>query len=131
MNTAENGTIEKKKRRWKAVVYAFYKPEIKIVRDDEGHIGYQFACAKPGCAYHTVRWTHTKDKTSTHNLIRHVESCWGEEIYEEAKLMGNANAARPGVEAFGRTGTITDFFERKGKGKVTYSIRNHTAMETR
>ncbi len=121
---------EEKKARWTAVVYAFYKPDVKLVRQGE-RIGYRFDCAKPGCAHSKTRWTDTKDNTSTQNLRRHVESCWGRDILAEAMRAGSAKAARPGVEAFGRTGTITDFFDRKGKGKVTYSIRNHTSMETR
>ncbi|TFK82774.1 hypothetical protein K466DRAFT_499685, partial [Polyporus arcularius HHB13444] len=117
-------------KNWTAPVYAFYKPEIVIIRQGD-RIGYRFDCAKPGCTHSKTRWTDTKDSTSTQNLRRHVESCWGREILAEAQAAGSAKAARPGVEAFGRTGTIEDFFERKGKGKVTYSIRSHTAMETR
>ena len=30
-----------------------------------------------------------------------------------------------------RTGSITAAFERKGKGKITYSHRQHTKMETK
>lgn len=48
-----------------------------------------------------------------------------------AAAAGTAKDARPMVEKFGRTGTITEFFERAGKGKVTYAIRQHTFTETR
>lgn len=78
---------------------------------------------------------HTKDKSSTGNLIKHVKACrgWGEEIWAAATACGTAKEARetvtkPGIKM---SGSILASFARKGKGKVTYSHRNHTKTETK
>ncbi|TFK79585.1 hypothetical protein K466DRAFT_473851, partial [Polyporus arcularius HHB13444] len=118
-------------RRWTSPVYAFYKPKVTIVKKSATKIGHVFTCAKPGCKFQSTRYLDTKDSTSTSNLRDHVKACWGPEILaaaEEAKTQANA---RPMVEAFGRSGTITKIFKRIGKGKVSYSIRQHTSTETR
>ncbi|RDX39421.1 hypothetical protein OH76DRAFT_1367543, partial [Lentinus brumalis] len=90
-----------------------------------------FTCAKPGCKFQSTWYLNTKDATSTSNLCDHVKACWGPEILaaaEEAKTQMNA---RPMVEAFGRSSTITKIFKRIGKGKISYSARQHTLVETR
>ena len=44
----------------------------------------------------------------------------------------NVNKARETiVDALNKTGSISKAFERKGKGRVTYSSRQHTRAETR
>ncbi|TFK79359.1 hypothetical protein K466DRAFT_570280 [Polyporus arcularius HHB13444] len=131
----QNGLIvrwfcEKKLKVWMVPVYTFYKPKIAIVRQGK-RVGFQFDYAKPGCKHSCTRWTKTKNKTSMQKLRHHVKSCWGAEILTEAQRLGNLKAAHTGVEAFRHTGTIMNFFDCKAKGKVTYSIRNHTAMEAR
>lgn len=123
--------IERLSAKWVATVYAFYKPDVTIVHKDDGARGHGFRCAKPGCKTTITRWLNTGDATSTGNLWRHTERCWGAEIVAEAKKAADAKDARPMVEKYGRTGTISHFFKRLGKGKVTYSIRQHTFTETR
>ncbi len=88
-------------------------------------------CAKPGCKETVRRYLDTEDATSTGNLSTHAVACWGAEIVCAAKATGNPAKARPMVEKFGRTGTITKMFERIGKGKVSYSTRQHTSTEAR
>ncbi|RDX40001.1 hypothetical protein OH76DRAFT_1301479, partial [Lentinus brumalis] len=116
---------------WTSHVYAFFKPEVEIVRKSPTKIGHVFSCAKPGCTHKTTRYLDTKDITSTSNMATHVKSCWGKEIFRAAQAAGKHTDARPIVENFGRTGTITRAFKRVGKGKVSYSIRQHTAKEAR
>lgn len=115
---------------WKAAVYAFFKPTVTVEYRGK-RVAHCFACAKPGCKNVTARYQDTGDSTSTKNLCRHVERCWGMDILKEADMIADVTVARPVVEAYGRTGTITQHFERIGKGKVTYSIRQHTATQTR
>ncbi len=123
--------VEHRQENWTSPVYAFFKPEVKIVIESPTRIGHVFSCAKPGCKHKTTRYLNTQDATSTSNMGTHVKLCWGSEIYQAAMKVGKHKAARPMVEEFGRTGTITNFFKRAGKGKVTYSTRQMTAMETR
>ncbi|TFK78990.1 hypothetical protein K466DRAFT_457331, partial [Polyporus arcularius HHB13444] len=122
---------EKRQKRWTSHVYAFYKPEVKIVVISPTKIGHEFMCAKPGCKETVRRYLDTEDATSTGNLSTHAVACWGAEIVCAAKATGNPTKARPMVEKFGRTGTITKIFERIGKGKVSYSTRQHTSTEAR
>jgi hypothetical protein len=65
-------------------------------------------------------------------MWKHVRSCWGNEVLKAAGQAKNANEAREKiVGSFLRNGSITTSFERNGKGKVTYSHRQHTRAETR
>jgi hypothetical protein len=43
----------------------------------------------------------------------------------------NLKDARGATNDIKNTGSITAAFKRKGKGKVTYSHRQHTKMETK
>ena len=43
----------------------------------------------------------------------------------------NIDEAREAMQLLKKTGTISMAFERKGKGMVTYSMRQHTRTETR
>lgn len=65
-------------------------------------------------------------------MRRHVIKCWGDEALKAATAVEDINKAREVVvNALNETGTISAAFERKGKGKVTYSNRQHTRAETR
>ena len=44
---------------------------------------------------------------------------------------GNLGAALDGLTKLKKDGSITEAFERTGKGKVTYSHRQHTTTQTR
>ena len=78
------------------------------------------------------RYLDTRDSKSTSNMRKHVKSCWGEDVLDVVGDAKNANEARESiVKPLLRTGSITSAFERKGKGKVTYSHRQHTKTETR
>jgi hypothetical protein len=65
-------------------------------------------------------------------MRKHVRSCWGADVLQAAGEAKNANEVRSKiVGSILRDGSITAAFERKGKGKVTYSHCQHTRAETR
>jgi len=73
-----------------------------------------------------------KDSTSTSNLRKHVESCWGKDALEVGMAAGTAkDACESVVKEIKGSGSITAAFERKGKGKVTFSHHQHTKTETK
>lgn len=78
------------------------------------------------------RYLDTGDKKSTSGLRRHAIICWGEEIVRQAAEAKDIASARDSLKgAVQRDGSIAAVFERKGKGKVTYSYRQHTKTESR
>ncbi|RPD59519.1 hypothetical protein L227DRAFT_503634 [Lentinus tigrinus ALCF2SS1-6] len=122
---------EAQQTKWKSYVYAFYKPDVDILKVSPTKISHVFHCAKPGCTT-TVTWfLDTKDAMSTANLGSHVASCWSVEVMCVAQELGHLKHSHPMVEAYGRSGTITMAFKCTGKGKVMYSVRPHTSAETR
>ncbi|OBZ79481.1 putative AC9 transposase [Grifola frondosa] len=65
-------------------------------------------------------------------MRKHARSCWGEEALAAADEAKDAAEARGTiVKGLQENGTITSAFQRKGNGKVTYSIRPHTKTEVR
>ncbi|KAG1730510.1 uncharacterized protein EDB91DRAFT_1239076 [Suillus paluster] len=72
------------------------------------------------------------DIESTGNMCKHVKNCWGEDALAAAVQTKNAREAHETVvQGILTTGTITASFERKGKGKVTFSHHQHTKTETK
>ncbi|KAF5382000.1 hypothetical protein D9615_004201 [Tricholomella constricta] len=117
------------------LVYAFFKPvpAIKVV---DGKRCHEFECGLKFCKRKTRfvrRFLHTTDKTSTGNLRRHAKKCWGEDVIEEADKAANADKVRQAVAGKQdlRSGDIAAAFGRQGKGKVTFSHRQHTKAEAR
>jgi hypothetical protein len=81
---------------------------------------------------HIQRFLDTTDGKSTSNLCRHGKICWGEEAVAGADAARSHGAARKIVEKSLRMldGSIVAMFEHvKGKGKVTYSHKQHTKTE--
>jgi len=77
------------------------------------------------------RYLDTTDRKSTSNLKHHATVCWGAETVDsalEAKV--DIRSARATLGKL-KDGSIKTAFERKGKGKVSYSHRQHTKAETR
>ena len=112
-------------------MYAFYKPEVTIRVNRDVKCAHEFHCANRGCKTTVTRWLDKKDKNSTGNLWKHVKKCWGTEALASADALGSATKARDGVKVYLRSGDLTLSFVRTGKGKVTYSVRQHTRNETR
>ncbi|GLB43472.1 putative protein dimerization activity [Lyophyllum shimeji] len=123
--------LDRMKKKWDSPVYAFFGPVPEIVYVN-GRRCHEFACAAKGCKFKARRYLDTRDRTSTSNLIKHVRGCWGEDAWAAAKACGSIDDARKSiVKPLNMDGSILASFERKGKGKVTYSHRPHTKAETR
>ncbi|EJD50328.1 hypothetical protein AURDEDRAFT_40423, partial [Auricularia subglabra TFB-10046 SS5] len=117
--------------KWTSPIYAFYQP-VPSIGYTNGRRYHEFHCFKRGCKQGIKRYLDGNDSSSTGNMRKHARSCWGADVVEEADKAKNASEARRGVtEPIARTGSIDAAFERTGKGKVTYSHRQHTKAETR
>lgn len=118
-------------KKWSSPMYAFFSPRPNIIYV-AGRRVHSFKCLAKGCKYEVKRYLDTKDATSTGNMSRHVASCWGKEAYDAAKSAKNADDVRTNItEKILQNTAITTFFDRKDKGKVTYSHRQHTVQEAR
>ncbi|KAF8328487.1 hypothetical protein F5887DRAFT_864088, partial [Amanita rubescens] len=124
--------VERLMKDWTSPVYAFFhpKPKIEVIQvGDDKRYSHVFRCRGKGCKATIRRFLDTKDSWSTGNMRKHVRSCWGLPALEAADSAANAAEVRtkivPGIL---RDGSITEAFERKGKGK-TYSIRAHSRAE--
>jgi hypothetical protein len=90
-----------------------------------------FQCGAKSCKQHIRRFLDKGDAGSTSNLRKHAISCWGEASVTAVTGLANINDARESVKSIKENGSITAAFEKKGKGKVTYSHRQHTKTETK
>ena len=78
------------------------------------------------------RFLDKKDARLMGNMRKHVKSCWGEDALNAADDAKDADEVRAKiVGSILKNGSIAASFERKGKGKLTYSHRQHTRGETR
>jgi hypothetical protein len=118
-------------------VYAFFRPDVEITYID-GRKCHEFTCNAKNCRGKgkkpriVRRFLDTKDKASTKTLRVHAINCWGQENVDGSENAADIKSARDALKgAELRDGSITAIFERTGKGKMTYSHRNHTAEETR
>ena len=59
--------------------------------------------------------------------------CWGDEVLQGADACADLDSVREGLDKATkhRDGSISTAFERKGKGKLTYSHRQHMTTEVR
>ena len=76
------------------------------------------------------RYLDTGDARSTGNLRKHARVCWGVETVAAADEARNLGAAYEALKTV-KDGSIIGAFDRVGKGKVTYSHRQHTTTQTR
>ena len=91
-----------------------------------------FKCLAKGCKHKVHRYLGGKDAQSTGNMRRHAKTCWGDEAVRTADDARDVLEARTKVvRGILCNGSITAAFERKDKGKVLYSHRQHTKTETR
>jgi hypothetical protein len=119
------------KKDWNAPIYSFFHP-VPAVDYDKGRRFHEFACAAKGCRKKIRRYLDKGDAKSTSNLRKHAKQCWGEETVEAADRMKDASEARQsGITSGHPNGSITAMFERDGKGKVSFSHRQHTKMQTK
>jgi hypothetical protein len=126
-----SNTTERLMKEWISPIYAFFDPTPHIVEVD-GRRAHQFKCRAKRCKATIKRFLDKKDARSTGNMRKHVKSCWGEDTLNAADDAKDANEVRTKiVGGILKNGSITTSFERKGKGKVTYSHRQHTRAETK
>jgi hypothetical protein len=111
-------------------IYAFFDPvpDIGYVAGCRYH---EFHCAGKSCKFECCHFLDTGNANLTSNMRGHVKKCWGDEALKAATAVESISKARDEVvKALNETGTISAAFEWKGKGKVTYSNRQHTRAET-
>ena len=95
-----------------------------------------FECAASRCrgknGRGVRRFLDTGDARSTSGLRRHAKKCWGDEAVEAADGTKDLESA---CAVLSKTklpdGSISTQFERAGKGKVSFSHRQHTTTEAR
>lgn len=118
-------------KEWISPVYAFFEPTPCIV-EINGRRAHEFKCGARGCKTTIRQFLDKKDAQSTGNMRKHVKSCWGNAALMAADDVKDANEVRTKiVTGILWDGSITESFERKGKGKVTYSHRQHTHTEAK
>jgi hypothetical protein len=122
---------ERLAKKWTSPIYAFFEPTPAIEYVD-GRRSHLFKCMGRSCKSTVRRFLDKKDSTSTSNMRKHVEACWGQGALKAGMAAGTAKDARQSVvNELRGSGSITAAFERKGKGKVTFSHRQHTKTETK
>ena len=126
--------LERLSNDWNSPVYVFFKPtpSIEYIKDRRVHV---FECRAKHCkgkvnGRMVRRYLDTSDAKSTSNLRKHARLCWGVETVAAADEARNMGAALE-MLTLHKDGSIAEAFERKGKGKVTYSHRQHTTTQTR
>ena len=130
---------ERLAKSWNSPIYTFFRarPVIEYVDSRRVHA---FECAAVNCLGYNGRkvrrFLDTGDSKSTGRLHSHAKKCWGETTVKAALETRDLKAARAIVnkqpQADPKTdSTLTAAFERIGKGKVTYSHRQHTYAESR
>jgi hypothetical protein len=125
---------------WTLPIYGFFKPRptVEVV---DGRRCHEFHCAAPLCKGKGTksriirRYLDKGDRNSTSNMHKHAKNCWGDENVSkalESKRQLSVDEVRKSLaNAKLHDGSIMASFERKGKGAVTFSTRQHTYMETR
>ena len=122
---------ERLAKKWTSPIYAFFEPT-PVIEYVNGRCSYVFKCAGQSCKK-TLQWSlNKKDSTSTSNMQKHVETCWGEDALKAGMEAGTAKDARETVvNELKGSGSITAAFERKGKGKETFSHCQHMKTEAK
>jgi hypothetical protein len=112
-------------------IYTFFEP-FPTIRHENKHHYHEFKCLVKGCGKRIRCYLDKKDAKSTSNMRKHAHNCWGDETVKAADDAKSSNIAREAiVNRILKNGSITASFECKGKGKITYSHRQHTKTETK
>ena len=121
---------------WTSPIYAFFGPISDITYNAEGRRAHEFRCSASVCKGRGVngqivwRFLDTTDQKSTSNLKCHAMVCWGAEtVHKALDAKVDIKSARKTLGNL-KDGSVTVAFERKGKGKVSYSHRQHTKTQT-
>ncbi|KAG1819090.1 uncharacterized protein BJ212DRAFT_1298359 [Suillus subaureus] len=122
-------TAEQLMKEWNSPIYAFFDPT-PIIETVNGHCAHAFKCMGKGCKVWIRCFLDKKDACLMGNMQKHVRTCWGDEVLQTAYEAKNAEEVQTKIVAsILHNGSITASFECKGKGKVTYSHRQHTHTE--
>jgi hypothetical protein len=101
----------------------------------EGRRCHAFQCLAKICKQKSRsvrRYLDTGDAKSTSNLRKHAKKCWGDAVVASADKAKTAREVRDtNIKGYLNPQSITAAFERKGKGKVTYSHRQLTKTESK
>ena len=117
---------------WTSPIYAFFSPIPDITYDAMGCHAHEFHCTAAYCKGKQIicQFLDTMDHKSTSNLKRHATVCWGSDVVGDAlEARDDLKSTRKMLSEM-RDGSITASFQWKGKGKVSYSHRQHTKAET-
>ena len=114
---------------WNSPIYAFFRP-IPTIGYKDGRRYHEFHCFVSTCSKSVRQFLDKKDTGSTSNLHKHAKICWGLDTVKAAMGAQNASEARQ-ILSQSKDGSIAAAFQIKGKGKVTYSHRQHTRTETK
>ena len=114
---------------WNSPIYAFFHP-VPTVGYHDGRRYHEFHCFKSACRKTIHQFLDKKDAGSTSNLHKHAKICWGLDTVKAAMAVKSAPEARE-ILSKSKDGSIAAAFQVKGKGKVTYSHRQHTQTETK
>ncbi len=125
-----------RRKRNGAHLYMLFSTQKLQFEGINGRVVHEFKCAATHCKHSSGRivrrYLDKSDKKSTSNLRRHARNCWGDEIVKNADACGSVNLARDALKNVTlKDGSLTAVFERTGKGKISYSHRQHTRIETR
>ena len=116
---------------WHSGIYGFYspRPDIEYVNGRRVHA---FTClgSKGKCKKRILRYLDTSDATSTSNMGRHAETCFGEDAVKQAKQLASPDDVRD-IFVKKTNQDITVFLRRKKGSTVTYSHTQMTRNETR
>jgi len=122
-------------KEWTSPIYVFFRqtPRIEYKKERRCHV---FECAAANCKGRTGRdvrrFLDTADAKSTGNMRKHAKVCWGAETVAAADATKDLVGARETLtQTKLKDGSITAEFAQIGKGKVTYSHRQHTKTEAR
>ncbi|KAG1740591.1 hypothetical protein EDB19DRAFT_1908355 [Suillus lakei] len=125
----ESSDIELAEKEWSSPVYAFFEP-VPSIEYTGGCRSHVFKCMAKGCKQCVHCYLNKGDAKSMSNMAKHAKNCWGEAAYQAAQGSGTAESAHEMVvQSILQTGLITSAFKRKGKGKITYSHRQHSKTE--
>ncbi|KDQ54145.1 hypothetical protein JAAARDRAFT_136038, partial [Jaapia argillacea MUCL 33604] len=122
--------IEQLQKSWNSLIYAFFKPtpEVSYMNQWQCH---KFACMAKGCKHRVQCFLDKGDAGSTRNMIKHVKSCWGEEVYKQVTKIKNLKDTQELVKTYQELGSIDAAFKKQGGGKICYSHQQHTRTETK
>ncbi|KAI6030155.1 hypothetical protein EDC04DRAFT_2572420 [Pisolithus marmoratus] len=118
---------EQLKQDWNPPIYAFFVPEptIEYVEGQHSHV---FWCMAKGCRKGVQQFLDKSDAQLTGNMCKHIRGWWGEDIFHQASQTKNATVACEAVKNYVKNGLLKVAFDCKGK--VGYSHRQHTKIET-